>query len=80
MTKIIQIKWADAQTLDVGLVNIDELQNEVPVIATIVGYLVAENEKCYVLAEEMWGNSSVKYIHVIPKCSVKNVEFLEVKK
>lgn len=77
--KPVLIKWIDAQTLNpnLGLIGVEDLQDEKPVMANSIGFLVAENKECYVIADEAWdGFGEVKYVHVIPKCSVKSVVVL----
>jgi len=80
--KIVEICWLDAQLQMLDSLRhyteIDDLCNEV--YCSIVGYLIKETEKVYVLAKEIWDDGSVKYIHIIPKCLVKNIIELKEKK
>jgi len=77
---IVLIEWIDAQTLSptLGIVNIEELKNESPILTKSVGFLVSVNKDCYVIANELWEEANdVKYIHIIPKCCVKKVKVLK---
>ena len=80
--KIVEICWLDAQLQMLDSLKhyteIDEFNCEV--YCSIVGYLIKETEKVYVLAKEIWDDGSVKYIHIIPKCLVKNIIELKEKK
>ena len=80
--KIVEICWLDAQLQMLDSLRhyteIDDFCNEV--YCSIVGYLIKETEKVYVLAKEIWDDGSVKYIHIIPKCLVKNIIELKEKK
>ena len=80
--KIVEICWLDAQLQMLDSLRhyteIDDFCKEV--YCSIVGYLIKETEKVYVLAKEIWDDGSVKYIHIIPKCLVKNIIELKEKK
>jgi len=77
--KIVEICWLDAQLQMLDSLKhyteIDEFNCEV--YCSIVGYLIKETEKVYVLAKEIWDEGSVKYIHIIPKCLVKKLKILQ---
>lgn len=68
--KILKITWLDAQKVDVGLEDIKVLQKEgvPPAVCDIVGFLIKEDEKVVMLAQELWrSEEKVKYINLIPK-------------
>lgn len=75
--RIIKVTWLDAQKIDVGLEDIENLKDIKPVLCEIVGFLVHEDNKHLILAQEYWKNEGkVKYINVIPKCLVESRKVL----
>ena len=80
MIKIVLIEWVDAQSLNpqIPLTDIEELRDLKPILAKTVGFLIAENEECYIIGDEYWEEANeVRWIHIIPKCCVKKVKFLK---
>ena len=65
LPKIIQIKWADTQMIETGLLTEEEIDFE-PVYCHLIGFLVKETEKAYYVAKEYWESGQYKYIHVVP--------------
>jgi len=73
----VQIDWLDAMSLDTSLIEREDLKDIKPIVASIVGFLVKETDEAYYLAKEFWWSTGqFKYLHVIPKCSVRNIEIL----
>jgi hypothetical protein len=69
--KIVEIEWVDAQCVDNGLLNIEDVINTFqPVRAYIIGFLICDDIDNYYLAKEWWESSQCKYLHIIPKRSV----------
>ena len=78
MIKIVKIEWFDAQFMDMGGLSIQEdLIRTKPMKCCIVGHLVLETDDAYFIAKELWENGSFKYVHIIPKKIVDNIEMLE---
>jgi len=70
---ILKVTWTDAQTVNVGLEDIEVLRKEglPPAICETVGFLINEDDKSLMLAQELWNSENkVKYIHLIPKSLV----------
>lgn len=90
MTKmeIVKVTWLDAQRLELGCIQDDELPDLQPIPCDIIGFKVHEDKKRIVIAQERWDkigtdftSSACKYVHVIPKCSIiKIVKLKEDKK
>lgn len=81
--KIVKITWMDAVSIDAtpALVEMENMETLHPVISYIVGYLIQDNEDCYVLSKEFWPEPmKIKYLHVIPKGAVVKIEELFTKK
>ena len=73
---IVLIEWIDAQSYNLSQPNvpIEDLKEERPILTKSVGFLVSENEDCYVIADELWEETEeVRWIHIIPKCCVKEI-------
>lgn len=82
MTEIIKITWLDAQRLELGCYQTNELPDLQPIEGEIVGFKVHEDKDRIVIAQERWKETEgCKYVHVIPKRSIiKIVKLKEVKK
>lgn len=67
--KMIKIEWMDVMSLDTALITKEDLivEKVKPAAATIIGFLVHENDEAYFIAKELWESGQFKYIHVIPK-------------
>ena len=73
MREIVEIKWQDAQSIDLPMVMKEDVMDLEPVSCHIVGYLVHETDGHYVVAKEVWETKQYKYIHLIPKKMVETV-------
>ncbi len=81
MNEIVKVDWIDAQRLELGILQNEELPEIEPVVGYIVGFLVHENKKRIIIAQERWELGGCKYVHVIPKVSILKITKLkEVKK
>ena len=79
MNEIVKVTWLDAQRLELGCYQNEELPDLEPIEGEIVGFKVHEDKKRIVIAQEKW-NFGCKYVHVIPKCSIiKITKLKEVK-
>ena len=71
MNEIVVVKWIDAQRLELGCIQQEELPDLEPIEGEIIGFLVHENKKRIVIAQERWKElGGCKYVHIIPKCSI----------
>ncbi len=68
--KIVKVTWLDAQRLELGCYQKEELPDLEPIEGEIVGFKVHEDKKRIVIAQERWELGGCKYVHVIPKCSI----------
>jgi len=88
MNEIVKVTWIDAQRLELGVIQEDELPNIKPIPCDIVGFLVHEDKERIIVAQERWEKlgldlekSGCKYVHVIPKVSIiKITKLKEAKK
>ena len=81
MNEIVKVTWIDAQRLELGCYQNEELPDLQPIEGYIVGFKVHEDKKRIVIAQERWDIGGCKYVHVIPKCSIiKIVKFKEIRK
>ena len=81
MNEIVKVTWIDAQRLELGVIQNEELPDLQPIEGYIVGFKVHEDKKRIVIAQERWEIGGCKYVHVIPKCSIiEIVKLKEVKK
>ena len=79
--KIVLIEWIDAQSFNpqLPLIPVEELKDETPITTKSVGFLVAKNKECYVIADEYWEETDeVKWVHIIPKCCLKRIEVMRL--
>ncbi len=81
-TEIVKVTWIDAQRLELGVIQREEIPTIEPIECDIVGFLVDENKDRIVIAQEKWDElGGCKYVHVIPKVSIlKIVKLKEVGK
>lgn len=81
MNEIIKVTWIDAQRLELGVIQMNELPDIKPIPCEIIGFKVYENEKWITLAQEKWDkNMGCKYVHVIPKVSILKITKLKEQK
>lgn len=80
MNEIVKVTWIDAQRLELGCYQTNELPDLQPIEGEIVGFKVHEDKKRIVIAQEKWKETGgCKYIHVIPKCSIIKISVLNRK-
>ena len=81
MKEIVKVTWLDAQRLELGCIQQEELPDLQPIEGEIIGFKVHEDKGRIVIAQERWKElGGCKYVHVIPKCSViKIIKLTEVK-
>ena len=78
--EIVKVIWIDAQRLELGIIQDEELPDIQPVEGTIIGFKVHEDKNRIVIAQERWDIGGCKYVHIIPKCSIiKIIKLHEVK-
>lgn len=81
MNEIVKITWIDAQRLEIGVQDVLSIKEVEPIECDIVGFLIHRDDKKTIIAQEKWSETNqVKYIHVIPECSIIKFEVLEKKK
>ena len=73
MNEIVKVMWLDAQRLELGCYQTEELPDLEPIEGEIVGFKVHEDKKRIVIAQEKWKTGGCKYVHVIPKRSVLTI-------
>jgi len=71
--EIVKVVWLDAQRLELGCIQEEELLDLQPIEGTIVGFKVHEDEERIVIAQERWDLGGCKYVHVIPKISILRI-------
>jgi len=77
---ILKVTWLDAQRLELGCYQNEELSDLQPIEGEIVGFKVHEDKKRVVIAQERWVETGgCKYVHVIPKCSIIKITKLKLK-
>lgn len=76
---IVKVRWIDAQLIAPSVQDAAELlENVEPIPCEVVGFLLANKDDCVVVAHESWPETNqVKYVHVIPKCSIIKVTRLK---
>ena len=82
MNEIVKVTWLDAQRLELGCIQQEELPDLQPIEGIIVGFKVHEDKDRIVIVQERWVDpKGCKYVHVIPKCSILEITKLkEIKK
>ena len=82
MNEIVKIKWIDAQRLELGIVQKEELSDLKATECEIVGFKVHEDKERIIIAQEYWSEyGGSKYVHVIPKVSIiKITKLKEIKR
>jgi len=79
--KIVKLTWVDAQRIETSLWDENEVRGIEPIECDIVGFLIYENKKKIIIAQERWDESKqIKYITIIPKCSITKIVELKEKK
>ena len=81
MNEIVKVTWIDAQRLELGVIQMEELPDIQPIECDIIGFKVHEDKKRIVIAQERWKElGGCKYVYVIPKVSILKITKLrEVK-
>ncbi len=78
MKEIVKITWIDAQRVETSLWDVNEVGEIDPIECDIVGFLIYENKKKIIIAQERWDESKqIKYITIIPKCSIIKIQRLK---
>lgn len=78
MNEIVKVEWIDAQRLELGVIQREELPDLKPIPCEIVGFKVHEDKERIVIAQERWNDfGGCKYVHVIPKVSIIKIEVLK---
>jgi len=81
MIKIVKVKWSDAQRIETSLWDEEEIKEIEPIECEIVGFLICEDKKKVTIAQERWNDvKQIKYIHIIPKCSIIKISELKENK
>lgn len=76
--KPVIVEWIDAQRLELGVQDINEVKGIEPMPCKIIGFLVEETRDYVVLAQEHWPEGhGVKYVHSIPKRSITKITKLK---
>jgi hypothetical protein len=71
MNEIVKVTWIDAQKLELGVMQMNELPAIKPINCDIVGFKVHEDKERIIIAQEKWDElMGCKYVHVIPKVSI----------
>ncbi len=77
--EIVKVTWIDAQRLELGIIQREELPDLKPIPCDIVGFLVHEDKERIVVAQEKWDEAmGCKYVHVIPKVSIIKIIKLKI--
>lgn len=87
MNEIVKVTWIDAQRLELGVIQDEELPDIKPIPCDIIGFKVHEDKERILIAQERWSklgtdltSGGCKYLHVIPKMSIiKITKLKEVK-
>ena len=77
MNEIVKVTWIDAQRLELGVLQDEELSDVQPIEGMIVGFKVHEDKKRIIIAQERWDIGGCKYVHVIPKVSILKITKLK---
>ena len=78
MNEIVKVTWIDAQRLELGVIQREELPDLKPINCDIVGFKVHEDKERIIIAQEKWDElAGCKYVHVIPKCSIIKITKLK---
>ena len=73
--KMVKITWMDAQRIELGVQQLEEIKEIEPIPCDILGFLVHETKDKIIIAQEKWDNlAGFKYIHIIPKISILKVK------
>ena len=77
--EIVKVTWIDAQRIELGILQDNELPDVQAIEGNIVGFKVHEDKNRIIIAQERWDIGGCKYVHVIPKCSIIKIRKLEEK-
>ncbi len=78
MNEIVKVTWIDAQRLELGVIQREELPDLKPINCDIVGFKVHEDKERIIIAQEKWDElAGCKYVHVIPKVSIIKITRLK---
>ena len=78
MNEIVKVTWIDAQRLELGVIQKEELPDIQPIECDIIGFKVHEDKKRIIIAQERWKELwGCKYVHVIPKVSILKITKLK---
>ena len=78
MIKIVKVKWLDAQRIETSLWDEEEIKEIEPIECEIVGFLICEDKKKITIAQERCNDvKQIKYITIIPKCSIIKISELK---
>ena len=82
--EIVKITWLDAERLELGVIQDEELPDIKPIPCDIIGFKVHEDKERILIAQEKWNllgtnltSGGCKYLHVIPKCSIIKITKLK---
>ncbi len=75
-TKIVEVKWFDAQS-STEVWDIEELENKLePMISKSVGYLLIEKKDYIILGFTKFGNGLLKHHQCIPRGMIKKIKVI----
>ena len=71
---MVLVEWEDAYTRGTGTWAVIDAQREwSPMIMSLVGHLVREDDKVVAVASELDSEGSVRFLHYIPRVLVRSV-------
>ena len=74
--KIVRIEWLDSCQAVSGWAELDNLDLSIPTMIT-VGFVIRQNLEVVAVATSL-GRYHVGTVTVIPKCSIKRIEYINV--
>jgi hypothetical protein len=78
MREPVIITWIDAQRIETGLQFDEDIKEIEPIECDIIGFKLFEDDKKVIIAQENWRETrQIKYVHVIPKCSIIDIIYLK---
>jgi len=72
-----EFELIDIQSIEFGLMCLEDLKEVRPARMKIIGYLVKKDDQNYYLAKEVWETGQFKYVHIIPKAYVIKERYLK---
>ena len=72
-----EFELIDIQSIEFGLMELEDLKQIKPVRMKIIGFLVKEDSENYFVAKETWETGQFKYVHIIPKKYVIKKRYLK---